>query len=73
MYIGYNYMVNTKLANGIYHNEYFIDEKSAIAYGNECYKRGDIEIELLRRCRGGYYKMKKIVRKFAGSPLYEVK
>ena len=72
MYIGNNYMVNTKRANGIYHNEYFIDEKSAITYANECYKRGDMEIELLRRGRGGYYRIKKIIRKFSGSPLYEV-
>lgn len=37
MEIGNNYMVSTKLVNGLYHNEYFIDEKSAIAYANECY------------------------------------
>ncbi len=73
MYIGNNYMVSTKLVNGIYHNEYFIDEKSAVAYANECYKRGDMEVELLRRGIYGYYRIKKIVRKFAGSPLYEEK
>lgn len=73
MHIGNNYMVSTKLVNGLYHNEYFIDEKSAVAYANECYKRGDMEIELLSRGICGYHKVKKIVRKFAGSPLYEVK
>ena len=59
MYIGNNYMVSTKLVNGLYHNEYFIDEKSAIAYANECYKRGDMEIELLHRGKCGYYRVKK--------------
>lgn len=73
MEIGNNYMVSTKLVNGLYHNEYFIDEKSAIAYANECYKRGDMEIELLHRGNCGYYRVKKIVRKFVGSSLYEVK
>ena len=73
MYIGNNYMVSTKLVNGLYHNEYFIDEKSAVAYANECYKRGDMEIELLHRGTCGYYRVKKIVRKFVGSSLYEVK
>lgn len=73
MYIGNNYMVSTKLVNGIYHNEYFIDEKSATEYANECYKRGDMEIELLRRAKGSYCKVRKIVRKFAGSPLYDVR
>ena len=73
MYIGNNYMVSTKLVNGLYHNEYFIDKKSAIAYANECYKRGDMEIELLHRGKCGYYRVKKIVRKFVGSSLYEVK
>ena len=73
MYIGNNYTVSTKLVNGLYHNEYFIDEKSAIAYANECYKRGDMEIELLHRGKCGYYRVKKIVRKFVGSSLYEVK
>lgn len=73
MEIGNNYMVSTKLVNGLYHNEYFIDEKSAIAYANECYKRGDMEIELLHRGKCGYYRVKKIVRKFVGSSLYEVK
>ena len=73
MYIGNNCMVSTKLVNGLYHNEYFIDEKSAIAYANECYKRGDMEIELLHRGKCGYYRVKKIVRKFVGSSLYEVK
>ena len=73
MYIGNNYMVSTKLVNGLYHNEYFIDEKSAIAYANEWYKRGDMEIELLHRGKCGYYRVKKIVRKFVGSSLYEVK
>lgn len=72
MYIGNNYMVSTKLVNGLYHNEYFIDEKSAIAYANECYKRGDMEIELLHRGKCGYYRVKKNVRKFVGSSLYEV-
>ena len=60
MEIGNNYMVSTKLVNGLYHNEYFIDEKSAVAYANECYKRGDMEIELLRRGICGYYKVKKL-------------
>ena len=73
MEIGNNYMVSTKLVNGLYHNEYFIDEKSAIAYANECYKRGDMEIELLHRGKCGYYRVKKVVRKFVGSSLYEVK
>lgn len=73
MYIGNNYMVNTKLTSGVYHNEYFIDEKSAREYANTCYKRGNMIIELLQRRRDGYHSVKKIVRKFENSPLYEVK
>lgn len=66
MEIGNNYIVSTKLVNGLYHNEYFIDEKSAIAYANECYKRGDMEIELLHRGKCGYYRVKKNRQKVRG-------
>lgn len=73
MYIGNNYMVSTKLANGMWHNEYFIDENSAREYANTCYKRGDMIIELLKRQRVGYNTVKRIVRKSKNSPLYEVR
>lgn len=55
-------MVSTKLTTGIYHNEYFIDEKSARDYANLCYRRGDLIIDLLKRQKVGYYSIKKYVR-----------
>lgn len=73
MYIGNNFMVSTKLVSGIYHNEYFIDEKTARDYANTCYKRGDMVIELLKRSRDGYHSVKRIVRKFENSLLYDIK
>jgi hypothetical protein len=56
-------MVSGTFYNRLPHNEYFIDEKSAREYANRLYRSKDTKsIELLKRQRIGYVKVKKIVR-----------
>lgn len=68
MYIGYNFMVSATFYNRIPHNEYFIDEKSAREYANNLYRSEHTKsIELLKRQRVGYVKVKRIVRHHEGA------
>ena len=71
MYIGNNWMVCGTFYNGIPVNEYFIDEKSAREYANRLYSMGKTKsVELLKRQRVGYVKVKKIVRHHEGASLW---
>lgn len=68
MYIGYNFMVSGTFYNRPPHNEYFIDEKSAREYANNLYgSQTTKSVELLKRQRGGYAKVKKIIRHHQGA------
>ena len=71
MYIGYNWMVCGTFYNGLPVNEYFIDEKSAREYANRLYSMDKTKsIELLKRQRVGYVKVKKIVRHHEGASFW---
>ena len=71
MYIGNNFMVSATFYNCPAHNEYFIDEKSARDYANRLYGlEATKSIELLKRQRNGYVKVKKIVRHHEGVALW---
>ena len=74
MFIGNNFMVNVRFYDMPAHQEYFIDEKSAREYANRCYKmRNSRHIELFQRRRGGYQKVKAIVRHYEGSDCWDEK
>lgn len=71
MYIGNNFMVCGTFYNHLPHNEYFIDEKSAREYANRLYSSETTKsVELLKRQRNGYVKVKKIVRHHEGAMLW---
>lgn len=66
-YIGNNYMVMVKgyisgltMGGTIWHQEFFIDEKSARDYCNRVYQNGATQIELFSRGRDGWYSVKKV-------------
>lgn len=68
MYIGNNFMVCGTFYNTSAHNEYFIDEQSARDYANRLYGMANTKsVELLKRQRGGYVTVKKIVRHHEGA------
>ena len=61
MYIGNNFKVLTKSFNSTtYHEEFFIDEKSARTYANEAYMTGAVIVELWHRKKDGYYLVKQV-------------
>lgn len=61
MKIGNNYMVNVKMVDSnTWHNEYFIDEKSARAYANEAFFSGAIVVGLYEQTRNGYMLVKEV-------------
>ena len=67
MYIGNNWMVCGTFYSGLNVIEYFIDEKSAREYANRLYSMDKTKsIELLKRQRVGYVKVKKIIRHHEG-------
>ena len=67
MYIGNNWMVCGTFYSGLHVIEYFIDEKSAREYANRLYSMDKTKsIELLKRQRVGYVKVKKIIRHHEG-------
>ena len=71
MYIGNNWMVCGTFYRGLPVNEYFIDEKSAREYANRLYNMSMTKsVELLKRQRVGYVKVKKIVRHHEGASLW---
>ena len=62
MYIGNNWLVCGTFYSGVPVNEYFIDEKSAREYANRLYSMDKTKsIELLKRQRVGYVKVKKLL------------
>ena len=62
MYIGNNWMVCGTFYSGLNVIEYFIDEKSAREYANRLYSMDKTKsIELLKRQRVGYVKVKKLL------------
>ena len=74
MFIGNNWMVCATFYTGVPVNEYFIDEKSAREYANRLYGMEKTKsVELLQRQRGGYVKVKKIVRHHDGAALWITK
>jgi hypothetical protein len=71
MYIGNNFMVSGTFYNRPAVNEYFIDEKSAREFANRLYKGKDTKsVELLKRQRVGYVKVKRIVRHHEGAQVW---
>lgn len=71
MYIGYNFMVSGTFYNRPAVNEYFIDEKSARDYANQLYSLEITKsVELLKRQRDGYVKVKRIVRHHEGAQVW---
>lgn len=58
--IGNKFMVNTKTIGGIWHQEYFIAEKSARDYANESFNTGSVVVELYSRTRGGWNLVKSV-------------
>lgn len=74
MYIGNNMMVCATFYNSLPHNEYFIDEQSARDYANRLYGMENTKsVELLKRTRAGYVRVKKIVRHHEGAQLWLAK
>ena len=61
MYIGINFKVVTKHVSAAhYHEEHFIDEKSARDYANRVYMAGAALVELWQRGRDGYRLVKRV-------------
>lgn len=60
MYIGNNFKVITKSFKGHWHEEFFIDEKSARRYANGAFVTGSVIVELWQRCRDGYRLVKQV-------------
>lgn len=61
MYIGNNFKVLTKsFKSSTFHEEFFVDEKSARQYANEAYMTGAVLVELWQRCRNGYTLVKQV-------------
>ena len=60
MYIGNNFRVAKKTLRSVWHEAYFIDEKSAREYANEAYMTGAVVVELWQRGRGGYRLVKQV-------------
>lgn len=61
MYIGNNFKVTVKsFRSAVWHEEFFVDEKSAREYANEAYMTGAVDVQLWQRGRDGYRLVKQV-------------